>query len=792
MAYKYSLFYWILLLICISFKAYGGNIFIDCGSQSNTIIGDRLFMADKYSSKYLTTSNQVLSNCSVNNNSSLLYKTARIFNGKTTYKLPIGRVGRYFIRLHFFPFTNKSFDLRKSKFWVSIGRFLVLRDFTPPQYPVVREFSLNVTSSNLNIFLEPADNSMAFLNAFEVVLVPDVLIQNDAISVPPVQDDNIGLTYRAFETLFRINMGGPLVSYNNDPLWRTWIQDDNYLENKNFTGVVQNRKVVSYAKSVGVATKDDAPLAVYGSCRHIDNPRESFNITWSFDISLGFQYLIRFHFCDIVSEDLGELSFNIYVNSYTVKESLDLEVLSKGRLGTPVFLDFVTPTAMDTNQLVVQIGPPIAYEAQRDGILNGLEIMKLNNYKILAATTASSLVPPSSQSGSGSKNKIRMIVGVTVGSVILFVFVGIGFLFHRRKKSHSPYSLTPETNLTVLASNSATRITLATILHATNHFDKSRVIGKGGFGTVYKGVLDNTDVAVKRGSRDNSQGQYEFFTEIKLLSQFRHKHLVYLVGYCDEGLEMILVYDYMENGTLKSHLYGKEKKSCLSWLQRLEICIGVAKGLHYLHTGTGRTEVENGVVHGDVKSGNILLDKNLNARIADFGLCTIVPGPNQPDVSVEVKGSFGYLDPEYFFKRKLTHKSDIYSFGVVLFEVVCARPAIDNTDPENPVNLVEWAQCLQKDKPLEQIIDPQLQGTINSDCLQEYWNIAGACVAERSIHRPSMGDVLWRLEKVQQLETPLTDEDESVNTANATEIDRGIDSLMSDGENLLTPFISIG
>lgn len=304
-----------------------------------------------------------------------------------------------------------------------------------------------------------------------------------------------------------------------------------------------------------------------------------------------------------------------------------------------------------------------------------------------------------------------------------------------------------ETKLSLSSSEQLSRkLSLAKIRSTTQDFDDGVVIGLGGFGKVYKGYIDHgassIPVAIKRLDTTSNQGAPEFLAEVNMLSKLRHRNLVSLIGYCNDSEEMILVYEYLSRGTLDFHLHKADIP--LTWMQRLKISIGAAHGLEYLHTGLG---TQHGVIHRDVKSSNILLDENWEAKISDFGLSKIGP-INQPAsyVNTNVRGTFGYIDPDYFLTGRLTRKSDVFAFGVVLFELLSGRCAVDMDLDEEQCSLSRWAQLCVKERKLDQIVASNIKGQISSKCLKEFVQIAYRCLHSRAKERPTMAEVVVSLQ----------------------------------------------
>jgi serine/threonine protein kinase len=282
---------------------------------------------------------------------------------------------------------------------------------------------------------------------------------------------------------------------------------------------------------------------------------------------------------------------------------------------------------------------------------------------------------------------------------------------------------------------------------ATNSFDSSRILGEGGFGLVYGGVLDDErEVAVKVLKRDDRQGGREFLAEVEMLSRLHHRNLVKLIGICTEEHCRCLVYELVPNGSVESHLHGVDKdKVPLDWCVRMKIALGAARGLAYLHEDSSPR-----VIHRDFKSSNILLEIDFTPKVSDFGLArSALEDENKQHISTHVMGTFGYLAPEYAMTGHLLVKSDVYSYGVVLLELLTGRKPIDLSQPPGQENLVVWARPLLTTKEdLDSIVDPSLKSNIPFDSVAKVAAIASMCVQPEVSHRPFMGEVVQALKLV--------------------------------------------
>ncbi|XP_019192432.1 PREDICTED: serine/threonine-protein kinase At5g01020 [Ipomoea nil] len=299
-----------------------------------------------------------------------------------------------------------------------------------------------------------------------------------------------------------------------------------------------------------------------------------------------------------------------------------------------------------------------------------------------------------------------------------------------------------------LAGSNIHAFTLQELKVITQSFSSSNFLGEGGFGPVHKGFIDDKlrpglkaqPVAVKLLDLDGSQGHREWLTEVIFLGQLRHPHLVKLIGYCCEEEHRLLVYEYMPRGSLENQLFRRYSAS-LPWSTRMKIALGAAKGLAFLH------EAEKPVIYRDFKASNILLDSDYDGKLSDFGLAKDGPEGDDTHVSTRVMGTHGYAAPEYIMTGHLTAASDVYSFGIVLLELLTGRRAIDKTKPNREQNLADWARPQLKDpRKLRRILDPRLEGMFSEAGAQKAALLAYECLSHRSKSRPTMSTVVKTLE----------------------------------------------
>ncbi|KAH6820968.1 proline extensin-like receptor kinase 1 [Perilla frutescens var. hirtella] len=294
----------------------------------------------------------------------------------------------------------------------------------------------------------------------------------------------------------------------------------------------------------------------------------------------------------------------------------------------------------------------------------------------------------------------------------------------------------PQTDPHTSLYSTKTTFTYEELALATDNFSDNNLLGQGGFGYVHKGVLhDDRDVAIKQLKVGSGQGEREFQAEVGIISRVHHSHLVSLFGHCISGTRRLLVYEYVPNQTLEFHLHGKGK-SPINWATRMKVALGSAKGLAYLHE-----DCHPKIIHRDIKSANILLDENFEAKVADFGLARFY-SDTDTHVSTRVMGTFGYLAPEYALTGKLTDKSDVFSFGVVLLEIITGRRPIDKSQNYLDDNIVDWARPLLsqalENNNFDFVVDPRLQKDYDSIEMARMVACASVCVRHLARRRPKM------------------------------------------------------
>ncbi|KAH6796818.1 hypothetical protein C2S52_021372 [Perilla frutescens var. hirtella] len=647
------------------------------------------------------------------------HRTARLSRYQFSYSFRVSP-GQKIICLHFNPAVYKGFKGLNDLFTVEAGSFILLTNFSASLIAddlglssFVKEYCLNIEENQeLNLVFSPVNrkssDTYAFINGIEIISVPLSLSYFGGVG-------NIGVQ-----------------QIGNFPV---------YVDSGTALEMIHRQSVKQDPLSLGAETRDMFEL--WGSVLKT-NANKMQNITLKVPVDVGFRYLVRLHFSNLIFKmitEIGGLIYEIQINGMIVNADIDAKTKVGDENSTPLYRDFMVIMKGckqgGKDDLLICLNSNVEV---MDGLepFQGFEVMKLSNLEnSLASPNPLPVVQSVRDHVLDSKNRI-----VSVATTLL-VLINIIVYMLKKKREGSPEEV--ENMPSAMPQQCCRYFSFAEIQLATRNFSDTHVIGRGGFGKVYKGLIDNgrETVAIKRLGLKSKQGAREFWTEIETLSELRHVNLVSLIGYCNEKSEMILVYQYLANGTLADHLYKLStiNKDCISltWKQRLSICIGVGQGLDYLHTGS--------VIHRDVKSSNILLDETLVAKITDFGLAKSLHGKElDSHVSTKVKGTFGYLDPDYFSTGRLTKKSDAYALGVVLLEVLCGRPVIDLHAEENEHHLAAWARENIRKGRADQIVASTLRREISKDSLETYVRVVERCLKAQPRERPTMVEVVEQLE----------------------------------------------
>ncbi|XP_050290700.1 probable leucine-rich repeat receptor-like serine/threonine-protein kinase At3g14840 isoform X2 [Quercus robur] len=438
-------------------------------------------------------------------------------------------------------------------------------------------------------------------------------------------------------------------------------------------------------------------------------------------------YTVKLYFAEIVFRDnksfysLGRRIFDVYIQEQLVLKDFNIENAAKG-VDKAIVMEYKAIVRNKVLQIRFHWAGKGTTAAPQRGTYGPL---------ISAISVEADFSPP-------GNSKMKILIGVGAGVLVLFLFFMIlvilwwkGYIGSRISREKELQGLDLQTGF----------FKYRQIKAATNNFDAANKLGEGGFGTVYKGILlDDSIIAVKKLSSRSKQGNREFVTEIGMISALQHPNLVRLYGYCIEGNQLFLVYEYMENNSLARALFGlDEHRLTLDWSTRQNICVGIARGLAFLHE-----ESTLKIVHRDIKTTNVLLDRDLNPKISDFGLAKLDEEENT-HISTRVAGTIGYMAPEYALWGFLTYKADVYSFGVVALEIVAGKNIMKYRPNENFVCLLDWALFLQQRGNLMELVDPKLGSEFNKEEAVRMIKVALLCTNPSPALRPNMSAVVSML-----------------------------------------------
>ncbi|XP_044484224.1 LRR receptor-like serine/threonine-protein kinase IOS1 [Mangifera indica] len=432
-----------------------------------------------------------------------------------------------------------------------------------------------------------------------------------------------------------------------------------------------------------------------------------------------------------------------YLSNLTMITSLDL---SDNNLGGPVPESLAQLTSLKFLNL------------ERNNLSGSIpaQLIEKSNNKLLTLRLEGNPELCLTVSCENTKEKNNIVIPVATSAAVAFILLAAlisWWSFKRRKHKGKRVDTRSIPSFESFEGNNR-QFSYSDVLKMTNNFE--RVLGKGGFGTVYHGYIDNDiQVAVKMLSPSSVQGYKQFQAEVKLLLRVHHRNLTTLAGYCEEGTNMALIYEFMANGNLEEHL-SDSSKDVLNWEKRLQIAVEAAQGLEYLHHGC-----KPPIVHRDVKCTNILLNDKFEGKLADFGLSRTFPVEGVSHVSTIIAGTPGYLDPEYYISNRLTEKSDVYSFGVVLLEIITGRPVISKTLENDNVHISHWISFMLAKGDIRSTVDPRLKGDFDINSVWKAVEIAMTCVSSTSVRRPTMNAVVMEVKECLAMETARKRKDSS-------------------------------